>query len=83
MADKIVAGKRRKRLEDVKRRRKFDSMRLLAEKRRKTADGPVNVQHQVVQLSSDEEAGETEDLFKLNKEDVVNQEINKIKPITR
>jgi len=82
MADKIVAGKKKKKLEELKRKRKFDAMRLQAEKKRKL-EGSDSTDPQVVDLSSDEETETSEDIIKVDKESVIRQEITKIKPISR
>eukprot|EP00092_Neocalanus_flemingeri_P028604 GFUD01031061.1.p1 GENE.GFUD01031061.1~~GFUD01031061.1.p1 ORF type:complete len:334 (+),score=109.71 GFUD01031061.1:51-1004(+) len=82
MADKIVAGKKRKKLEQLKKKRKFDGMRLQTEKRRKL-EGCEASDPQVVDLSSDEETEKSEELIKIDRNSVISQEIAKIKPISR
>ena len=82
MAEKIVAGKKKKKLEQLKRKRKFDAMRLQAEKRRKL-EGSETSDPQVVDLSSDEETETSEELIKIDRDYVISQEIAKIKPISR
>jgi len=82
IADKIVAGKKRKKLEQLKRKRKFDAMRLQAEKKRKMLGSDVPAP-QIVDLSSDEESEQPEDLVRIDRDLVINQEISKIKPISR
>jgi len=82
MADRIVAGKKRKKLEQLKKKRKFDAMRLQAEKKRKL-QGSEALDPQVVDLSSDEETETPEELINIDRESVISQEIAKIKPISR
>jgi len=82
MADKIVAGKKRKKLEQLKRKRKFDAMRLQAEKKRKIQGSDTSAP-QIVDLSSDEEPEQSEELVKIDRDLVIRQEISKIKPISR
>ena len=82
MADKIVAGKKRKKLEQLKRKRKFDAMRLQAEKKRKMEGSEVSAP-QIVDLSSDEEPEQSEELVRIDRDLVISQEIGKIKPISR
>ena len=82
MADKIVAGKKRKKLEQLKRKRKFDAMRLQAEKKRKL-EGSETSAPQIVDLSSDEETEQSEELVRIDRDSVISQEIAKIKPISR
>ena len=82
MAEKIVAGKKKKKLEQLKRKRKFDAMRLQAEKRRKL-EGSEASDPQVVDLSSDEETETSEELIRIDRDYVISQEIAKIKPISR
>lgn len=82
MADKIVAGKKRKKLEQLKRKRKFDAMRLQAEKKRKMEGSEVSAP-QIVDLSSDEEPEQSEELVRIDRDLVISQEISRIKPISR
>jgi len=83
MADIIVVGKRRKQLEKLKRKRRFDELRLETEKRRKEK---VVARPAVVELSSDEEQQQQEEAGEVSireREHLISQEIAKIKPITR